>query len=503
MLDLSQYELWFVTGSQHLYGPETLEKVAQHSREIAQGLSGAEAIPVNVVFKPVLTGPDEIRQLCLDANSTPNCIGLITWMHTFSPAKMWIAGLSLLQKPFAHLHTQYNREIPWADIDMDFMNLNQSAHGDREFGFISSRLRLNRKVVVGHWQDEEVRSDLGTWARAAAAWHDAQGARFARFGDNMREVAVTEGDKVEAQLRLGYSVNGYGVGELVKYVNEVANADVERLIGEYREKYELSTEVSKSSGSNDYRSLWEAARLEIAIRAFLQDGNFKGFTTTFEDLHGLHQLPGLAAQRLMADGYGYGAEGDWKTAALVRAMKVMAAGLEGGTSFMEDYTYHFGHKGDKILGSHMLEVCETIAAEKPRLEVHPLSIGGKADPARLVFDSRTGPAVAASVVDVGNRFRMVVNAVNAVPMEAPLPKLPVARVLWKPQPDLKVAATAWILAGGAHHTGFSFALTPQHLEDFAEIAGIEFLLIDRDTRIRDFKNEIRWNDVYFSHARGL
>jgi L-arabinose isomerase len=389
------------------------------------------------------------------------------------------------------------------------MNLNQSAHGDREFGFIGSRMRLNRKVIVGHWQDEDVQQDLGTWCRAACAWADAQGARFARFGDNMREVAVTEGDKVEAQLRLGYAVNGYGVGDLVKYVNEVPGAEVERLIGEYREQYQVPHALSKDKDSSNYRSLWEGARLEAAIRAFLQDGNFKGFTTTFEDLNGLHQLPGLAAQRLMAEGYGYGAEGDWKSAALVRAMKVMAAGLEGGTSFMEDYTYHFGSTrsdsaGMKILGSHMLEVCESIAspAEKPRLEVYPLSIGGKADPVRLVFDGRTGPAVAASVVDMGNRFRMVVNAVDAVPMEAPLPKLPVARVLWVPQPDLKTAATAWILAGGAHHTGFSFALTPQHLEDFADMAGMEFLLIDRDTRLSHFKKEIRWNDIYYLLARG-
>jgi L-arabinose isomerase len=506
MIDLSRYEVWFITGSQHLYGAEALEKVAEHSRNIAEGLDRSDAIPARVVHKPVLTGPDEIRRLCLEAISTPECVGLITWMHTFSPARMWIAGLSVLSaahKPFAHLHTQYNREIPWADIDMDFMNLNQSAHGDREFGFIGSRLRLNRKVVVGHWQDDGVRQDLGVWCRAACAWADAQGARIARFGDNMREVAVTEGDKVEAQLRLGYAVNGYGVGDLVRYVNAVPGAEVERLLGEYREQYQVSRALLEDEGSSDYRSLWEGARLEVAIRAFLQDGKFKGFTTTFEDLHGLHQLPGLAAQRLMAEGYGYGAEGDWKTAALVRAMKVMDAGLEGGTSFMEDYTYHFGSNGDKILGSHMLEICETIAAEKPSLEVHPLSIGGKADPARLVFDGRTGPAVAASIVDVGNRFRMVVNVVDAVPMEAPLPRLPVARVLWNPQPDLKTAATAWILAGGAHHTGFSFALTPQHLEDFAEIAGMELLLIDRDTRIREFKNEIRWNDVYFSHAGGF
>jgi L-arabinose isomerase len=512
MIDLSQYEVWFVTGSQHLYGPETLDKVAEHSRSIAQALGQSDAIPVRVVYKPVLTGPDEIRRLCLEAISTPACIGLITWMHTFSPARMWIAGLSALSaahKPFAHLHTQFNREIPWSEIDMDFMNLNQSAHGDREFGFIGSRMRLDRKVIVGHWQDEDVQHDLGTWCRAACAWADAQGARFARFGDNMREVAVTEGDKVEAQMRLGYAVNGYGVGDLVEYVNKVPAAEVERLLGEYRELYDVSPDLGRDSNSSDYRSLWEGARLEAGIRAFLQEGNFKGFTTTFEDLYGLHQLPGLAAQRLMAEGYGYGAEGDWKTAALVRAMKVMAAGLEGGTSFMEDYTYHFGSPGPngtnmKVLGSHMLEVCESIASpsEKPHLEVHPLSIGGKADPVRLVFDGRTGSAVAASVVDMGNRFRMIVNAVDSVPMDAPLPRLPVARVLWVPQPDLKTAAAAWILAGGAHHTGFSFALTAPHLEDFADIAGMEFLLIDRETRLSHFKKEVRWNDTYYLLARG-
>ncbi len=505
MVDLKQYEVWFITGSQHLYGPEVLEQVAAHSREIARALDDAPAVPVRVIYKPVLTGPDEIRRLCLEANSTQNCVGLITWMHTFSPAKMWIAGLSALQKPFAHLHTQYNRDIPWSEIDMNFMNLNQSAHGDREFGFMASRMRLNRKIVVGHWQEVEVQQELGTWARAACAWADAQGARFARFGDNMREVAVTEGDKIEAQLRLGYSVNGYGVGDLVEYVNAVLDAEVDSLIDEYNERYHVVFASGSTKVGEEQNSLREAARLEAGIRQFLEQGNFKGFTTTFEDLHGLHQLPGLAAQRLMADGYGYGAEGDWKTAALVRAMKVMDAGLKGGTSFMEDYTYHLDPAGMKVLGSHMLEVCETIAApgEKPRLEVHPLSIGGKADPARLVFDTRTGPAVAASVVDMGNHFRMIVNEVDAVAIDQPLPKLPVARALWLPRPDFKVATAAWILAGGAHHTGFSFALTSEHLEDYAEIAGIEFLKIGGDTTVQSFKKELKWNDVYYALAKGL
>ena len=501
IIDLKQFEVWFVTGSQHLYGPETLEKVAEHSKTIAQALSHSAKIPVNVVFKPVLTTPDAIRELCLDANASRNCVGLITWMHTFSPAKMWIAGLRALQKPFVHLHTQFNRDIPWADIDMDFMNLNQSAHGDREFGFIGSRMRLDRKVVVGHWQDEDVQASLGVWVRAACAWHDAQGAKIARFGDNMREVAVTEGDKVDAQMRLGYSVNGYGVGDLVQYMNQVSDAEIDQLVKEYDEQYEVAPALR--SGGGQHQSLREGARIEAGLRHFLENGNFKGFTTTFEDLHGLVQLPGLGVQRLMADNYGFAAEGDWKTAALVRAMKVMSAGLDGGTSFMEDYTYHLSQSGMKVLGAHMLEVCPTIAGNKPSLEVHPLSIGGKADPVRLVFDAKTGPAVNASVMEVGNRFRMVVNQVDAVPTDEPLPKLPVARALWIPQPDLKTAAAAWILAGGAHHTGFSLSLTAEHLEDFAEMAGMEFLLINKDTTLSAFKKELRWNDLYYHLAKGL
>jgi L-arabinose isomerase len=501
MIDLKQYEVWFVTGSQHLYGPETLQQVAEHSIQLARALDQAPALPVRVVFKPVLTGPDEIRQLCLEANAAPNCVGLVCWMHTFSPAKMWIAGLSALQKPFLHLHTQFNREIPWSAIDMDFMNLNQSAHGDREFGFIASRMRLERKVVVGFWQDQDVLNEIAAWARAACAWADWQGARVVRIGDNMREVAVTEGDKVEAQRRFGYAVNGYGVGQLVKHVDDVADAEVDALIREYQERYLVAPELR--AGGGRHQQLRHGARQEIGIRRFLEEQKAKAWTTTFEDLHGLDQLPGLAAQRLMNDGYGYGGEGDWKTAALVRAMMVMASGLEGGTSFMEDYTYHLDAAGMKILGAHMLEISEQIAAEQPRLEVHPLGIGGKNDPVRLVFDARTGPAVAASIVDMGNRFRMVVNVVDAVAMDQPLPNLPVARALWLPQPDLKAATTAWILAGGAHHTGFSYALTAEHLEDFAQMAGIEFLLIDRDTKLREFKRELRWNDTYYQLARGL
>lgn len=501
MIDLKQYEVWFVTGSQHLYGPKTLEQVAEHSREIASSLAGSPYLPVRVVFKPVLTTPESIRELCLEANSAEDCVGLITWMHTFSPAKMWIAGLSLLKKPFLHLHTQYNREIPWSEIDMNFMNLNQAAHGDREFGFIGSRMRLDRKVVVGHWQDADVQASMGTWVRAACAWADWQGARIARFGDNMRDVAVTEGDKVEAQLRFGYDVYGYGVGDLVKAVSQVSETEVGRLVQTYLDEYEVAPELMP--GGAKHASVCEGARIEAGLRNFLSAGNFKAFTTTFEDLYGLAQLPGLAVQRLMRDGYGFGAEGDWKTSALVRAMKVMSQGIKGGVSFMEDYTYHFNGSGDKVLGAHMLEICESIAAGKPKLDVLPLSIGGKADPVRSIFDANTGPAICASIMDMGQRFRLVANVVDVIPTEAPLPRLPVARALWLPRPNLKTAAAAWIYAGGAHHTGFSYSVTADHLRDFADIAGIEFLLIDENTGVENFKKELRWNDLYYHMAKGL
>lgn len=500
MIDLKQLDVWFVTGSQHLYGPETLETVVDHSTDMASLLSQSSQIPVNVVLKQVMTTPDAIRKLCLEANADPKCVGLITWMHTFSPAKMWIAGLSILQKPFVHLHTQYNREIPWSEIDMDFMNLNQSAHGDREFGFITSRMRLARKVIVGYWQDEGIIKGLATWARAACAWHDAQGAKVARFGDNMREVAVTEGDKVEAQIRLGYSVNGYGLGDLAAHVNQVTDSTVDQLVMEYCDQYDVAPALRP--GGSDNESLRAGARIEAGLRHFLKEGGFKAFTTTFEDLHGITQLPGLAVQRLMAEGYGFGAEGDWKTAALVRAMKVMGSCLNGGTSFMEDYTYHLSADGMRVLGAHMLEVCPTIAEGKPSLECHPLSIGGKADPVRLVFDANPGSAVNASIVDMGDRFRMIVNEVETVRSE-PLPKLPVARALWRPEPDLTTAATAWILAGGAHHTGYSEVVNSDHLADFAEMAHIEFLLIDSETRLQEFKKELRWNDAYYRSASAM
>jgi L-arabinose isomerase len=501
MKDLKAFQVWFVTGSQHLYGEEVLERVNEDSKKIAKALSRSDRIPVNVVFKPVVTTPEQIYNLCVEANAAKNCVGLITWMHTFSPARMWIAGLNALRKPFVHLHTQFNRDIPWATIDMDFMNLNQSAHGDREFGFIGARMRRARKVVVGHWQDEEVQASLGTWARAACAWHDAQGARIARFGDNMREVAVTEGDKVEAQIQLGYAVNGYGVGDLVRHVADVTDAETDQLIAEYEAQYVVAKPLR--AGGEQRQALREAARIELGMRRFLEEGGFKAFTTTFENLHGLEQLPGLAVQRLMADGYGFGAEGDWKTAALVRAMKVMAAGLKGGTSFMEDYTYHLEPGNMKVLGAHMLEVCASLAEGQPRLEIHPLSIGGKADPPRLVFDVPNGPGLNASMIDLGNRFRMIVNVLESVPPDAPLPRLPVARVVWVPRPNLKVAAAAWILAGGAHHTGFSQALSTEHLENFAEMAGVEFLLIDENTDLSEFKKTLRWNEVYYYLAKGL
>ena len=497
MDDLKQFEVWFATGSQHLYGPETLKQVAEDSKKIVKGLNSSGRLACKVVFKPVLTTPDAITELCVEANTAQNCIGIMTWMHTFSPAKMWITGLRTLQKPFVHFHTQFNRDIPWDTIDMDFMNLNQSAHGGREFGFICTRLRKQRKVIVGHWQDAEAQQRLDVWMRAASAWYDAQGMKVARFGDNMRQVAVTEGDKVEAQKQLGYSVNGYGVGDLVAVVNKVTNAEIDKYVKLYEEQYAM-----KAKGKQ-LQTVREAARIEAGMRGFLEKGGFKAFTTTFEDLHGLAQLPGLAVQRLMADGYGFGAEGDWKTAALVRSMKVMAAGLKGGTSFMEDYTYHMDPAGMKVLGAHMLEVCPSIAEGKASLEAHPLGIGGKDDPARLVFNVPQGPGINASLIDMGNRFRMLINPVDVVLPDADLPKLPVARVVWMPKPNLKIAAAAWILAGGAHHTGFSMALTAEHLEDFSEIAGIESVVIDENTDIRDFKKELRFNEVYYWMNKGL
>jgi len=498
---MDKIEIWFVTGSQHLYGDETLRQVAANSREIAKALDASPEIPVSVVFKPVLTDPAAVRDLCIEANSAKNCVGLVLWMHTFSPAKMWIGGLSALRKPIAHLHTQFNRDLPWAEIDMDFMNLNQAAHGDREAGFLHTRLRLARKVVVGHWSDPEVLRRLGAWARVVSAWQDMQGAKFCRFGDNMREVSVTEGNKVSAEARFGFSVNGYGVGDLVQVLNEVSDSKIDALCAEYEQIYDVSPTLRKAG--NHHEALRYGARQEIGIEAFLKNGGFKGFTTTFEDLHGLKQLPGLASQRLMAKGYGFGAEGDWKTAALLRFMKEVAKGLPGGTSFMEDYTYHMDPSRPQVLGAHMLEICPTIAKGKPKLETHPLGIGGKEDPVRLVFDAPAGPALNASLVDLGNRFRLIVNEVDAVEPTHPLPKLPVARALWECKPDFKSALAAWIYSGGAHHTGFSYSVTTEHLRDFAEIAGIEIVVIDADTKLEALRNELRWNEVYYHLAPGI
>lgn len=497
MLKLKQLEVWFVTGSQHLYGPQALKQVAVHSREVAQALNAARAIPVKVVFKSVMTSPDDVTAVCQAANNAPNCIGLITWCHTFSPSKMWINGLKQLRKPVAHLHTQHNRDIPWATIDMDFMNLNQAAHGDREHGFIWSRLRKDRKVVVGYWQDPAVQARLGAWARAAAAWHDWQGARFVRFGDNMREVAVTEGDKVSAQMQFGFSVNTHGVGDLVQRVNAVSEKEVDALCQEYEATYTMTADLRK--GGRRHKSVRAAARIELGIRHFLTEGGFKGYTDTFEDLHGLAQLPGIGSQRMMAAGFGFGGEGDWKTAALVRAMKVMALGLKGGTSFMEDYTYHLEPDNQLVLGAHMLEICPSIADGRAALEVHPLGIGGKADPARLVFNTPAGPGLNASLVHLGNRFRMLVNEVDVVAAPQAMPKLPVARAVWVPRPNFADACACWIYAGGAHHTGFSQAVTTEMIEDFANIAGLELVVIDRETRVRQFKQELEWNEV----AHGL
>jgi L-arabinose isomerase len=499
--NLDAVEIWYVTGSQHLYGEAVLKKVAANSRKIVDELNGTKRLPLKIVFKPVLTTPDAIRQLCLDANHDRKCAGLILWMHTFSPSKMWIGGLSALKKPFLHLHTQFNRDLPWGEIDMDFMNLNQSAHGDREAGFLHTRLRLRRKVVVGHWSDTEVQDRVAAWMRAARAWHDWQGAKFCRFGDNMRQVGVTEGDKVAAEAKLGYAVNGYGVGDLVNVINKIGNVAISRLCDEYEQRYDVAKELRK--GGARHESLRDGARIELGLRAFLKDGGFKGFTTTFEDLHGLKQLPGLAVQRLMADGYGFGAEGDWKTCALLRAMKVMAADLPGGTSFMEDYTYHLHPNGHLVLGAHMLEICESIAANKPSLEIHPLGIGRKEDPVRLVFNAPPGPAINASIIDLGNRCRLIVNEVDVVKPPKPLPKLPVARAVWKCRPDFKTACAAWIQAGGAHHTSFSYAVTTEHMEDFADIAGVEFAVIDATTELRSFQQQLRTNEIYYHLAPRL
>lgn len=491
MSNLQQSEIWFVTGSQHLYGPETLKQVAEHSSVISASFNQSELIPAKVVFKPTVKTPDEIYEVCQAANQSDACIGLITWMHTFSPSKMWIGGLSILNKPLLHLHTQFNRDIPWKDIDMDFMNLNQSAHGDREFGFICSRMRLNRKVVVGHWESEDVLNKIALWVRAAIGYNESKNLRICRFGDNMRDVAVTEGDKVEAQRVFGWQVHYHGVGDLVESMNAVTETELEAVYQDIKSSYTFATDQLENV---KYQAL-----IEAGMKKFLDENNFKAFTTNFQDLHGLKQLPGLASQRLMEQGYGFGAEGDWKQSGLVRIMKVMGQDLQGGCSFMEDYTYNLDPAQPSVLSAHMLEICPTISKSKPTLEVHPLGIGGKDDPARLVFDVAEGKGINATVVDMGGRMRMILNPVDVIQPEA-LPNLPVARALWIPEPNLEIGAHAWILGGGAHHTSFSMALNTECMEDFAEMIGLELLIIDKETSIREFKKELRFNDVYFKNT---
>jgi L-arabinose isomerase len=500
MKPLADSEAWFVTGSQDLYGEEALRRVEQNSGQIARALDVAASIPIRVVHKAVVTSPASIRAVCLEANASEACIGVIAWMHTFSPAQMWIPGLKVLQKPLLHLHTQSNRDLPWAEIDMDFMNLNQAAHGDREFGYLQTRMGHARKTVVGHWQDPEVADRIGAWGRAACAWREAQRLRVARFGDNMRRVAVTEGDKVEALIRFGVAIEGYGVGDLGAAVRAVPEADVDSLVEAYDRTYVVADELRP--GGARRAELREAARIEAGLRGFLLAGGFGAFTDTFEDLGDLVQLPGIAVQRLMAEGYGFGAEGDWKTALMVRLTKVMATGLPGGTSFMEDYTYHLDPLAPKVLGAHMLEVCPTIAGDRPSCEIHPLSIGGRADPVRLVFTAAPGPGLVASLVDLGDRFRIVANEVDLVPPDRPLPALPVARAVWQPRPDLHTAAEAWLIAGGSHHTVLTQAIGAEPLADLAEMAGVEFLLVDGQTRVPAFEKEVRWNQTYYRLAAG-
>ncbi|MEU4557941.1 L-arabinose isomerase [Actinoplanes sp. NPDC023936] len=494
---MSDGEVWFLTGSQGLYGPETLEQVASQSREIAAQLDAT--IDADVVWQPVLTTAEQILDVCRRASSTPGVLGVITWMHTFSPAKMWIAGLDTLRAPLLHLHTQHNVELPWSEIDMDFMNLNQAAHGDREFGFIESRLGVPRKTVAGHVSNPAVIKKIATWVRAARGYDAMRTLKLARFGDNMRDVAVTEGDKVEAQLRFGVSVNTYGVNDLVAVVDQIGDEEIDKLVKEYADTYEISPELAVGGDRHD--SLRYGARIELGLRQFLTEGGFKAFTSNFEDLGGLRQLPGLAVQRLMADGYGFGGEGDWKTSVLVHTLKAMVPG--GATSFMEDYTYDLTPGNEVILGAHMLEVCPSIAAGTPRLEIHPLGIGGREDPVRLVFDAAPGPAVVLGLADLGERFRLVANEIEVVPPTAPLPKLPVARAVWKPAPSLETSAECWLTAGGPHHTVLSSSVGAEELADLAEMAGTELLVIDAATTTRSFTKEVRWNQAYHRLARGF
>ena len=494
---LDSYEVWFVTGSQSLYGEETLRQVAEQSQAVAEGLTG---LPVKVVWKPVLKDSDAIRRLALEVNARDDVIGVIAWMHTFSPAKMWIAGLDALRKPLLHLHTQANVGLPWNEIDFDFMNLNQAAHGDREFGYIQTRLGVVRKTVVGHVSHESVRRQVEDWQRAAAGWAAARTLKLARFGDNMRFVAVTEGDKTEAELRFGVQVNTWGVNELVAAVEAATEAEVDALIAEYLDSYDVAEELRP--GAPRHQALRDGAAIEVGLRSFLEEGGFGAFTTSFEDLGSLPQLPGLAVQRLMAEGYGFGAEGDWKTAILVRVANVMGAGRPGGASLMEDYTYDLVPGDEKILGAHMLEVSPSLTTSRPRLEAHPLGIGGKDDPVRLVFTADPGPALVVAMSDMRDRFRLVANVVQNI--DAPdLPKLPVGRAVWRPQPDFATSAACWLAAGAAHHTVMTTAVGIEVFRDFADIAGTELVVIDEDTTTRGFQHELRWNQAYYRLAQGI
>jgi L-arabinose isomerase len=484
---MKQYVFYFIVGSQYLYGEDTLNQVNKDAAVMVEGFNNNPFIPCAVVYKPCVKTSDEISAVIREANGDPSCAGVITWMHTFSPSKMWIAGLSSLQKPYLHVNTQFNRDIPWGEIDMDFMNLNQSAHGDREHGYIAARMRLPRKVIAGHWQNEEFAAEVGAWMRSAVGAVESKRLRVLRISDNMRDVAVTEGDKIEAQLKLGWQVDHYGVGDIADAAEQVTEEEIDAQMAEYEEFYKIDTD--------DIDSVRYQARLETALLKFMEKGCFGAFHTNFQDLHGLKQLPGLAAQDLSRKGYGFAAEGDWKTAGLARTMKLMAQGLSGGTAFMEDYTYHFEPGNEMILGAHMLEVCPSLAAEQPKIQVHPLGIGGKEPPARAVFKAKAGKAIVVSLVDMGNRLRMIVNDIECVEQPQEMPKLPVAGVLWKPAPSLKTSAEAWILAGGAHHSVLSFDLTAQQMADFAEITGIEFIYINKDTTIPDFHKELFYNDI--------
>ncbi|MEW5289434.1 L-arabinose isomerase [Erwinia papayae] len=493
---MAQHNVWFVIGTQHLYGQQTLQQVEHHAQQVVDGLNREGNLPFTLLLKPLVKSPDEALALCRDANHAQDCLGLVTWLHTFSPAKMWIGGLSILHKPLLQFHTQFNAEIPWDSMDMDFMNLNQTAHGGREFGFIGARMRQAHSVITGHWQDKNAQARLAKWMRAAAAKQASQTLKVARFGDNMRDVAVTEGDKVSAQIQFGYAVNGWGVGDLVEVINGISDGDVTALVDEYETLYDFTAAAAVNGEKR--QNVLDAARIELGLKRFLQDEGCMAFTTNFQTLHGMTQLPGLAVQRLMAQGYGFAGEGDWKTAALLRIFKVMATGLPGGTSFMEDYTYHFAPGNELVLGSHMLEVCPSIALQaRPLIDVQYLGIGGKADPARLIFSTPAGRAVNASVIDMGDRFRLLVNVVDAIEQPQALPRLPVARALWKAQPSLATASESWILGGGAHHTVFSQALTVDDMRQYGEMHGIEVLVIDEETTLHGFKDALRWNEAYY------